>query len=260
MFSTYRSNSALEKSAQPFAHESKDTPLILAKIPRNDVVQTFLNMYENPSYLEVGVSEGVTFHSLKAGKKVAVDPDFKIDPSRREHNSEYNEITSDEFFLQSANGSREFDVIYLDGLHIFEQTLRDLNNALTVLKDGGIVVIDDVRPNNYQASLPNPALADAVRRALRSEDRSWMGDVYRLVFFIDSFFPLYSYATVSENHGQLVMWNGRREGKQRPSRTVQNITTLDFSDVIRWGDVYNRMPLQDIVELVHRTRRLKATA
>jgi hypothetical protein len=227
------------------------------KIARHEVVQTFLDLFENPSYLEIGVSEGVTFHNLVAATKVAVDPRFKIEPHKRELHSEYREITSDAFFLDHANEDRVFDVIYLDGLHTFEQVLRDFINALSFLRDGGIIIIDDVRPNNYQASLSSPELSDAVRRALRSEDRSWMGDVYRLVFFIETFFPLYSYATVSENHGQLVLWKGWREEKEKPRRTVREIAGLDFSDVIRSGTVYNRMPLQNIVELVNRTRRRK---
>ena len=40
-------------------------------------------------------------------------------------------MTSDTFF---KNNKDKFDVIFLDGLHTYEQTIKDINNAIKAFK------------------------------------------------------------------------------------------------------------------------------
>src|ERR1022692_701090 len=204
-------------------------------ISRADVVQALADLYEEPCYLEIGVWLGETFHAVKATRKVAVDPKFKFAAQDREAGDKviYHETISDIYFGELASSDEKFDVIFLDGLHTFEQTLRDLLNAEAYLKPNGVVIIDDVMPNSYQASLREYERFAAVREATGSKDLSWMGDVFRLVFFIDTFFQQYSYATVLENHGQLVLWPERREAKSLIRRNVEQISRFEYSDLIR---------------------------
>ncbi len=57
------------------------------------------------------------------------------------------------YFRDSVLAKKKFDVIYLDGLHTFEQTLRDLLNALTLVADAGVIILDDVLPSSFAALL-----------------------------------------------------------------------------------------------------------
>ena len=104
---------------------------------RYQVLQGLLALFEAPAYLEVGVDKGETFHGLRAGSKIAVDPTFSfdVDAARQQadnQNCRYFNVTSDQFFQTEAPVHR-FDVIYIDGLHTFEQTLRDFLNATVAL-------------------------------------------------------------------------------------------------------------------------------
>ena len=36
-----------------------------------------------------------------------------------------------------------FDLIFIDGLHHYEQVKKDINNSLKFLKKGGVCIIDD---------------------------------------------------------------------------------------------------------------------
>lgn len=212
---------------------------------RNDVVQAVLDCFENPSYLEVGVFRGMTFHKLKAAQKVAVDPNFRfdVDAAQAENpNAQYHGVPSDEYFAGAER--RQFDVIFLDGLHTFEQTLRDLMNAVAHLADGGVVIIDDVKPSSYGASLPELDKIWLVKEVL-NENNHWMGDVYRLVYFVDTFMPAFSYATVEENHGQLVMWREVRHPV--PVRSVESISRKTFADLLHEVDVLKLKPLAQIL-------------
>lgn len=52
-------------------------------------------------------------------------------------------MTSDEFFEKN---SERFDVIFIDGLHLSEQVLKDILNALDILNDGGYIICHDMNP------------------------------------------------------------------------------------------------------------------
>jgi len=227
-----------------------------AQMTRASILQQLLNPFPTPSYLEIGVNKGGTFHALEAARKVAVDPKFLFSDRPVPANggtAAYHEITSDAYFGTVAKPADRFDLIYLDGLHTFEQTLRDLINALDFLAPQGIIVIDDVRPNTYAASLPRPSDMRAAKKYLRQEaDTSWMGDVYKLVFFIETFFQQFSFATLTDNHGQLVMW--RQPRAKVPGRDIEYFSRLQFINVVTEMDVFRPMRFDNILALVKASR------
>lgn len=219
---------------------------------RPDVINNVLSLFLSPAYLEIGVNQGQTFLEVQAASKVAVDPSFAFD--YRQHASgsvAFHEVTSDVYF-GCANPGRVFDVIYLDGLHTFSQIVRDLVNALSCLRDGGVIVIDDVLPNSYHASLPDEGLAARIRERFMpgSQDYSWMGDVYKVVYFVKDFVAQYSYATVADNHGQLVVW--RQPRTVEDARSLKGVAESEFDSVISREDDFNVMPMAEIIERLKR--------
>jgi hypothetical protein len=228
-------------------------------ISRADVVQSFLSLYQEPRYLEVGVEKGLTFHALSAARKVAVDPHFQFDVSEAESahpEATYHQVPSDEYFGSRARG--QFEVIYLDGLHTFEQILRDFTNALELITPDGVIVIDDVIPNSYFASMSNASEFWALHAGGFVQRAFWMGDVYRLVFFIDTFFQQVSFRTVEENHGQLVVWKNVRESV--PERTVEEVARLPYERVLSERAVFRPAPVADIVDEVASWKAAAAAA
>jgi len=221
----------------------------VARISRAGVVQGLLSLHVDPRYLEVGVSRGVTFHAVQAAAKVAVDPVFRFDveaAASENPNATYHQLTSDEYFGTVAPTGDRFHVIYLDGLHTFEQTLRDLVNALDRLTPDGTVLIDDVKPSSYSASLPDLADVKALRAALpREQSPAWMGDVFRIVGFIETFFQTLSYRTVADNHGQLIVW---RDGRASvPERRVEEVARLPFEQTVLDRETYRLEPFESIL-------------
>lgn len=224
-------------------------------LKRSDVLNCILSLFDKPRYLEIGVNNGDTFFNVDADAKVGVDPTFlfNVDEAILAHsNATFHAVESDVYFGSIICPDERFDVIYLDGLHTVEQTLRDFCNAITFLSDDGVIVIDDVVPNSYHASLPDLAISVQLRRRLTpgSRDASWMGDVYRLVFFIATFFQQYRYATVIENHGQLVVWKGQRGSKDLVRHGLEEIGRLPFEKILTEINVYNRRSFSEIMALL----------
>ena len=230
---------------------------------RNDIVQTLLDLYRSPSYLEIGVDNGYTFNGVTAQHKRAVDPEFKYqttDLAEADRTVHHFPITSDAYFAQAGAGWL-VDVAFVDGLHTFEQTLRDLLNVQAHLKQNGVIVIDDINPTSYHAALPDPGEAFRIRDhqariyPVMAEDFSWMGDVYKLVFFIREFMQSWSYACVAETGGQLVMWREPRPETDVGTRNFSEVGGTSFRDVVAHQDEFRFQPLAAIVAKVSAAMR-----
>ncbi|WP_174274986.1 class I SAM-dependent methyltransferase [Sphingomonas bacterium] len=213
---------------------------------RFEVIQRLLDLFPAPRYLEIGVDQGVTFHKLRAASKAAVDVRFAfdLDAARQDPanaNCAYFEMTSDQYFTMDQGRDAQFDVVFLDGLHTFDQTLRDLLHSSYVLAPGGLLIVDDVMPSTYAASLPDLDLSRRFWQATNNPDGSWMGDVYRLVFFIADYMTSFSYATVTENHGQTILWRDARAATAM-SRKVETIARLEYVDAVMGREIFNLQP------------------
>ncbi|MCV7347675.1 class I SAM-dependent methyltransferase [Mycolicibacterium rhodesiae] len=123
-------------------------------VNRIRAVQQALSMRSNPVYLEIGVSRGQAFQRISADVKLAVDPAFRLTDRTRELANakgrvvEYFEITSDAFFENEAAllEQNPVDVALIDGLHTYEQVVRDVENTVRYLKDDGVIFLHDCNP------------------------------------------------------------------------------------------------------------------
>jgi SAM-dependent methyltransferase len=106
---------------------------------RTDIIQLLINKISAKSYLEIGVSGGENFQKIRCENKVGVDPE-PTSPATIF-------LPSDDFFKQNKE---TFDVIFVDGLHHSDQVLRDINNSLEVLSDGGYIICHDMNPEKEE--------------------------------------------------------------------------------------------------------------
>lgn len=141
------------------------------------------------SYLEIGVEHGFTFNRVKVFQKTAVDPSFRFDHQKNlRAGLTFHEITSDIFFQRAAkreNQNLRFDLVFIDGLHVFEQVLRDFINSVNLMSPGGVIVIDDTVPIDEYSALPSQEDCYRLRTASgKHNDGSWHGDVYKLIHIL----------------------------------------------------------------------------
>lgn len=131
------------RAQQKTAIEAAKTPL------RHEVINYLLRQSGNKEtvYLEIGVcNPQINFEKIVAAEKYGVDPgiEFKENPVNFQ-------MTSDEFFRRLTENrllhpTIQFDVIFIDGLHLAAQVETDVKNALKFLKDDGFLVLHDCNP------------------------------------------------------------------------------------------------------------------
>jgi len=103
---------------------------------RLEIVQNILNLKKYRSYLEIGTFKNDLFNHVKCNVKVGVDPVSGGNIRK----------TSDAFFSEN---NQKFDLIFIDGLHHYEQVKRDIFNSLKFLNSKGIILLHDCLPRNY---------------------------------------------------------------------------------------------------------------
>jgi hypothetical protein len=202
-------------------------------------------------YLEIGVQSGRTFFNVPLPVKVAVDPNFLFDPAdRRGDGAYYFSLPSDDFFsmLQSQNHGIEsalpFDIIFIDGLHTFEQSLRDFDNSLNYAHDNTLWLIDDTVPCDAYSALPD--MDTALRKrymAARLKDGSWHGDVFKTVFAIHDLYPEISYCTLVSGNPQTILWRSNGNKRKPAFKSLWEIGRLNYYDM--FGKAGLMMPVAE---------------
>ena len=139
---------------------------------RHQIINQLTN--KDHAYLEIGVENGYTFNNVHFLNKIGVDPDPKFS------NKNIYICTSDEYFEKCIN---RFDVIFIDGMHLAENVLRDFNNSIQFLNENGSILIDDIIPLNYNEQLTIP-LRHYYENGILKYGEEWTGDVWKTVYYL----------------------------------------------------------------------------
>lgn len=124
---------------------------------RHDLINHLVKKHGYTDYLEIGVRKAAdNFNRINVQNKVGIDPDPVADATVK--------LTSDEFF---ASNNKQYDIVFIDGLHHAGQVYKDINNALEVLRPGGTIVCHDMNP-------PTKAHQEVPRKQAQ-----WNGDCWK---------------------------------------------------------------------------------
>lgn len=155
---------------------------------RLNLLSERLESAERSRYLEIGVRKGHTFRQVNVPEKWGVDPNPLISAKNLPPRSRMIKDTSDAFFESVAN-QMTFDLVFLDGLHEARQTWRDLNNALLRLSENGIILVDDVVPDDDSSAHPDQKASLRLQYKHGKFDRRWQGDVWKIIPVIAELLP-----------------------------------------------------------------------
>lgn len=176
---------------------------------------------DSPRYLEIGCCDNALFDSVAIDNKIGVDPD----------KGGTHRMTSDEFFEQN---SETFDIVFIDGLHEYEQVRRDAINSLACLAPGGFVAFHDFLPRTWKEHHV-PRLQSA-----------WTGDCWKSAYELSKTDGV-DFKIVMIDHGVGIL----RKTKENPvvvdqreqladkqfdffAEIVDDLPLLDWSEFLVW--------------------------
>jgi hypothetical protein len=172
---------------------------------RTEIINGLIARYDYKSYLEIGVNTpaqpGYNWVGITAEIKHGVDPN--VDTTYK--------MTSDDFFEKHV--TQKYDIVFVDGLHIFEQAYRDIVNSLANLNENGIIVVHDCNP-----------VTEITQRRVRASD-AWHGDVWKAIVKLRIENPDLDICTVDTDEGCGII----KKGKQGLLVVAENTDVNDYS-------------------------------
>jgi hypothetical protein len=167
------------------------------------------------SYFEIGVSTGLSLRLVRERTRaVGVDPEPRV-PWTLPPGVSISAMTSDAFFetrnFASELGSPTADMVFIDGLHTFEQTLLDFIHVERFCRPGTLLFLHDCLP---------------VTRAAAAKERQssfWCGDVWKMVPCLEKYRPDLKISTVAAHPSGLVVITSLNAGSDVLAKSYRQI-------------------------------------
>lgn len=189
---------------------------------RVQLINDLLSKIKGGNYLEIGVRDGKTIVEINAKSKFGVDPAYNLKTSLKLKRvfgfNDFNlfKLTSDDFFEKEAKNvfPNGIDLVFIDGLHNYDQSLRDVINSLKFLKPNGFLVLHDCNPKGAAQAYPIKESYDEVVAQLQNGGiegwtGEWNGDVWKTIVHLRAFHPDLEVSTIDSDQGLGVISFGR---------------------------------------------------
>jgi len=231
---------------------------------RVDLIQKIINKMNATHYLEIGVFNGFSFLNIKCNKKIGVDPIFKISKTKKiksyfknstNIHNKYYEMTSNDFFVTQKKylNLNPPEVVFIDGLHTFEQTLEDCYNSLNFLAKGGIIILHDCNPPTEASATPALSITEAkttweAKKSTGWTDE-WCGDTWKVIPYLKKNNPELNITVLNTDCGLGIVSKNNVIEKNiyQISNNIQDYKTLDYSFLN--NDRITVLNLKEITEL-----------
>lgn len=217
----------------------RQTPLkwhVSNKLSRLDLIQHAIDAIGAVRYLEIGVAEGWCFCGVRVAERIGVDP-IPAAPAvvaqLQAPGSTYVSLTSDDFFSREAPRllARGVDVVFIDGLHTYDQSYRDCVNALRYLNPGGVIFMHDCLPISAAEACATPSYDEALRLNGPGWSGLWTGDGWKAVVALRSLHPDVEACVLDCDHGVGTVW--RRPARRALGYTADQIAAMSYDDLVR---------------------------
>ena len=210
---------------------------------RIEVLNAIIEKKSVKNYLEIGVNRGKCLFNIKgAENRMAVDPFFNFNLWKKVKaiakntdnlKNEYFEVSSDVFFKENSIFLTEnkLDLTFIDGLHTYEQSLKDTLNTLNHLNENGVIVLHDCNPLDELAAFPANSIDDARKELanLPNWKNIWNGDVWKTIVYIRKNHPELIAFVLNTDHGLGFVYKKKRENLPEIFNSFDDIESLDYA-------------------------------
>lgn len=210
---------------------------------RIEVLNAIIEKKSVSNYLEIGVNRGKCLFNIKgAENRMAVDPFFNFNLWKKVKaiakntdnlKNEYFEVSSDVFFKENTQFLTEnkLDLTFIDGLHTYEQSLKDTLNTLNHLNENGVIVLHDCNPLDELAAFPANSIDDARKELanLPNWKNIWNGDVWKTIVYIKKNHPELTAFVLNTDHGLGFVYKKKRENLPEIFNAFDDIASLDYA-------------------------------
>jgi hypothetical protein len=204
-------------------------------------IQKIIDKIQAQIYVEIGVRDAAVINKVNAPFKYGIDPFFSlsgIDSLKKIFhllNFKAMDITSDSFFAEKlpARIKKEgIDVIFVDGLHTYNQALTDVENSLKYLNENGFIIMHDCNPVSALSAFPIKESFSEIEDYIKKEkiegwNWNWNGDVWKALVHLRIMHDDLQIFTINADWGLGIIKKGPSEKLNK--LTVEELKIADYS-------------------------------
>jgi hypothetical protein len=196
-------------------------------------------------YLEIGLEAGRTLENVLAAQRVGVDPNPLFDTHVLPDGVEIHSIPSDDYFARLPRRTT-FDFVFVDGLHTYQQTYRDVINAFRHCPNG-VLLIDDVVPSDWISAIPDQVESLELRRQHGIDNIDWHGDVFKVILMLRDHHPELDWVTITDRgNPQTFVWRQSKTSVRRSPNRQGRARIRSVSDAV--VDSYQNVSYADVFD------------
>lgn len=108
---------------------------------------------QDVKYLEIGVADpNSCFNHILSNNKTSVDPELEHGGMSIDYRMTSNQFFSelDQGLIEQFSPDYQWNIIFIDGLHLADQVYQDIQNAMRHISVPGFVVLHDCNPPNWK--------------------------------------------------------------------------------------------------------------
>lgn len=190
---------------------------------RFEIINKIIKKNSYKRYLEIGCFKDENFNKINITYKVGVDP-VSGGTVRK---------TSDEYF---KNNKEYFDIIFIDGLHYFDQVKKDIENSLDFLNTKGIIIVHDCLPSKIRDQM--------IPRA----HEKWNGDVWKAIVEFRTKDHLDVYTCFADEGLGIIL---KRNNKNKLDLNLKDFKKLKFKDYYHnYSKFMNIISEDDLLKII----------
>ncbi len=183
---------------------------------RYEIIQKIINKKQYKNYLEIGCFKNETFDKINIDRKIGVDP----------ISGGNIRLTSDDFFKKNKE---MFDVIFIDGLHVYEQVKKDILNSLNFLNKDGILLLHDCLPQKIRDQM------------IPRSHEHWNGDVWKAIVECRTLQNIDTYTCIADQGIGVIF--------KRTNQNILSLSKVNFKS-IKFKDYYlNNKEYMNLIEV-----------
>ena len=202
-------------------NNSKKIDFQFSKEMRWDLINEIIKKKNIKSYLEIGCDDNLLFDKIKLDGKIGIDP-------RQGGNMK---TTSDNFF---STNQKYFDLVFIDGLHEFEQVNKDIENSLNFLNNGGYILLHDCLPTQCDI------------QAVPRYRHYWTGDVWKSIVKFRHRKDLFIQTLLIDMGVGIIQ---KKENPNPLNLNINNFKKLKFSDFYQNHQTFmNEISYKDFIK------------
>ncbi|MDM8546309.1 class I SAM-dependent methyltransferase [Candidatus Venteria ishoeyi] len=211
------------------------------------------NIIKPRFYFEIGVQTGKSL-SLAKCEAIGIDPMPHIKETL-DNQAIVITASSDNFFKHNAQTllSKSPDLVFIDGMHLFEFALRDFMNVEYYSASGTVVVIDDIYPGH------------ATQAERCRVTRNWTGDIWKFYAILSEYRSDLFVLTLDANPTGLLLITGldsnNRVLSEHYDEIVERYTAIESApqDIVERRDVVSchSKNLNSLLQNIYQSRQDK---